>query len=52
MTALDVVAGEVAGKFTVALGSFIKSGKQGSRSQAGSALFNDVPVVNGQTEWE
>lgn len=52
MTALDAVAGEVAGKFTAALDSFVEPGKQGSRNQVGSALFNDIPVVDGQAEWE
>lgn len=52
MTALDAVAGEVAGKFTAALDSFVEPGKQGARNQVGSALFNDIPVVDGQAEWE
>ena len=52
MAALDAVAGEVAGKFTAALDSLVESGKQGSRNQVGSALFNDIPVVDGQAEWE
>lgn len=52
MTALDAVAGEAAGKLTAALDSFVEPGKQGSRNQVGSELFNDIPVVDGQAEWE
>lgn len=52
MDGLDAEAQNAAGKIQGVLDSFVDPAKQGSRNKIGASLFDDIPVVDGQAEWE
>ena len=52
MDELDAEAQSAAGKIQGVLDSFVDPAKQGSRDKIGASLFDDIPVVDGQAEWE
>ena len=52
MDGLDTEAQETANKIQGALDSIIDPTKQDSRDAIGASLFDDIPVVDGQAEWE
>lgn len=52
MDGLDDVAQEAANTVRATQDSVVDPSKKGSRDEVGSSLFDDIPVVDGQAEWE
>lgn len=52
MDGLDTNANDAASKIQGVLDSIVDPAKQDSRDKIGASLFDDIPLVDGQAEWE
>ncbi|WP_022868598.1 hypothetical protein [Schaalia vaccimaxillae] len=52
MENLDGQAQDAAKAVVAAQNSVVDEGKTSSRAQVGASLFDDIPVIDGQAEWE